>query len=68
MQVFNIEKIFDSAKIHEKVIFYGVEHIETNNFFWNVFAKIKKLTPSFISFYNLPSYKVHGVVTQVNMD
>ena len=68
MQVFSIEKIFNSAGIQEKVIFYGVEHIETGNFFWNIFAKIKKLTPSFISFYNLPSYKVHGVVTQVNMD
>jgi KUP system potassium uptake protein len=68
MQVFSMEKIFISAGIKEKVIFYGVEHIETGNFFWNIFAKIKKLTPSFISFYNLPSYKVHGVVTQVSMD
>jgi len=68
MQIFNIEKIFTSAGIQEKVIFYGVEHIETENFFWNVFAKIKKLTPSFISFYNLPKDKVHGVVTQVVMD
>lgn len=68
MQVFSIEKIFASAGIQEKVIFYGVEHIETGNFFWNVFAKIKKLSPSFISFYNLPNDKVHGVVTQVIMD
>lgn len=68
MQVFNMEKIFASAGIQEKVIFYGVESIETGNIFWNIFAKIKKLTPSFISFYNLPSYKVHGVVTQVTMN
>jgi len=68
MQVFNLEKIFMSADIQEKVIFYGLENIETGNFFWNIFAKIKKLTPSFISFYNLPSNKVHGVVTQIQMD
>lgn len=67
MQVFNIEKIFAAAGIQEKVIFYGVENIETPNIFWNIFAKIKKLTPSFISFYNLPPHKVHGVVTQVRM-
>lgn len=68
MQVFNVEKIFEQAGIHEKVIFYGVENIETENIFWSIFAKIKKLTPSFISFYNLPSHKIHGVVTQVKMN
>jgi KUP system potassium uptake protein len=68
MQVFNVEKILLNAGIKEKVIFYGLEDIETTNVFWNLFAKIKKLTPSFISFYKLPSYKVHGVVTQINMD
>lgn len=68
MQVFNVEKIFEEAGIQEKVIFYGVENIETPNIFWNIFAKIKKLTPSFISFYNLPPHKVHGVVTQVKMN
>jgi len=67
MQVFNVERIFAEAGIQEKVIFYGVENIETPNIFWNIFAKIKKLTPSFISFYNLPPHKVHGVVTQVKM-
>lgn len=67
MQVFNIEKIFIEAGIHEKVIFYGLEHIESGNIFWNIFAKIKKLTPSFTSFYKLPGHKVHGVMTQVTM-
>ncbi|MDD3420100.1 MAG: KUP/HAK/KT family potassium transporter [Candidatus Gastranaerophilales bacterium] len=68
MQVFNVEKILNNAGIKEKVIFYGLEDIETTNVFWNLFAKVKKLLPSFISFYKLPSYKVHGVVTQINMD
>lgn len=67
MQIFSIEKILANAGIDEKVIFYGLEHIESGNVFWNIFAKIKKLTPSFTSFYNLPAHKVHGVITQVVM-
>lgn len=68
MEVFNLEKIIRTCGIREKVIFYGIEDIETKNFFWHIFAIIKKLTPSFIHFYKLPTHKVHGVVTTIEMD
>ena len=67
MQVFKLESILKELNIKEKVIFYGVEDIETNNFFWNVFALIKKITPTFVSFYNLPAHKIHGVITQIKI-
>ena len=59
------EKILKQISIKEKVIFYGVEDIETQNPVWKIFAFIKKITPTFVSFYNLPAHKIHGVITQI---
>lgn len=67
MEVFKLEKLLKALDIDEKAIFYGVEEIETNNFFWHVFSMIKKITPTFVSFYNLPVNKMHGVITQIKM-
>ncbi len=67
MQVFKLESVLKELNIKEKVIFYGVEDIETNNIFWNIFALIKKVTPTFVSFYNLPAHKIHGVITQIRI-
>lgn len=67
MEVFKLEKVLKALDIEEKAIFYGVEDIETNNFFWHVFAIIKKVTPTFVNFYKLPVHKIHGVVTQVKL-
>ena len=67
MDILRLEKVLKALDIDEKAIFYGVEDIETNNFFWHVFALIKKVTPSFVSFYNLPYHKLHGVITKVKM-
>lgn len=67
MEVFRLEKVLKVLDIEEKAIFYGVEDIETNNFFWLIFAVIKKITPTFVSFYNLPANKIHGVVTQLKL-
>ncbi len=58
----NIEKIFLEVGIFPVAIFYGIEEIETNNFFWQIFALIKKIAPSFVKFYNLPTEKLHGVM------
>lgn len=65
MQVLKLESILKTLNIEEKVIFYGVEEIETTNIFWHIFALIKKVTPTFVSFYKLPAHKIHGVITQV---
>lgn len=67
MEMFRLEKVLKALNIEERAIFYGVEDIETNNFFWHIFAVIKKVTPTFVSFYNLPVNKVHGVITQVKL-
>jgi len=67
MVVLDIEKLLKAHGISEKVIFYGIEDIETRNPVWKVFALIKKLTPNFVQFNKLPAAKLQGVVTRVEM-
>lgn len=67
MQMFKLESVLKALDIEEKAIFYGVEDIETNNFFWHIFSIIKKITPSFVNFYKLPPNKVHGVVSKIKL-
>jgi KUP system potassium uptake protein len=67
MEVSDVGKILRDAGIDEKAIFYGTEDIYTKNVFWQIFAIIKKLTPNIVQFYKLPSNKIHGVVTRVNI-
>jgi KUP system potassium uptake protein len=55
------------AGIRPKVIFYGTEDISTKNILWKIYAFIKKLTPSFVQFYKLPTSKLHGIITRVEM-
>jgi KUP system potassium uptake protein len=67
MEIINLQKILKLAKIDPIVMFYGAEEIETKNIFWKIFSLIKKLTPSFVQFYKLPTDKLHGVVMRVEM-
>ncbi len=67
MEVIDIEKLLQKSEIREKVIFYGIEDIATNNPVWRIFSIIKKLTPNFVQFYKLPSSKLQGNVTRVEM-
>ncbi|MCW8810326.1 MAG: KUP/HAK/KT family potassium transporter [Ignavibacteriaceae bacterium] len=64
MQILNLPSLFKEHSINEKVIFYGVDDIKTKKFFYKIYAFIKKITPSFASFYNFPYNKLHGVVTR----
>lgn len=66
-EMVNIEKILTQADIRPKVIFYGMEDIATTNIIWKIFALIKKLSPTFVQFYKLPSAKLHGVVVWAKM-
>jgi KUP system potassium uptake protein len=66
-EVLDIEKQLRKHGITEKVIFYGIEDIDTNNPAWRVFSLIKKLTPNFVQFNKLPASKLQGVVTRVEM-
>ena len=67
MEVLDLEKILHKADIQDKVIFYGMEEIMTENLIWKFFVSLKKLTPSFVQFYSIPSRKLHGVVTRVTI-
>ncbi|CAM6054157.1 unnamed protein product, partial [Sphagnum tenellum] len=67
MEVLDIEKILHNAGIDATVIFYGLEQIVTKNIVWKVFSLILRISPSFVQFYKLPPYKLHGVVTSVEM-
>jgi KUP system potassium uptake protein len=67
MEVVDIEKLLKKHGIQEKVIFYGVEDITTNNPVWRIFSTIKKQSPNFVQFHKLPASKLQGVVTRVEM-
>ncbi|TAN45175.1 MAG: potassium transporter Kup [Nitrospirae bacterium] len=67
MEVVDVEEILKEARIDEKTIFYGLEDISTTNVIWKMFSIFKRLTPSYVQFYRLPSHKMHGVVTRVEM-
>jgi KUP system potassium uptake protein len=67
MEILDIESILKANGVTEKVIFYGIEDIETNNLIWKLFATIKRQTPNFVQFNKLPAAKLQGVVTRVEM-
>lgn len=67
MEVLDLEKQLKKYGIREKVIFYGIEDISSRNPFWKIFSTIKRQTPNFVQFYNLPASKLQGVVTKVEM-
>jgi len=67
MEIIDIEKILSNAGINAKVIFHGLEEIRTKNPIWQAFAFIKQVTPSTVKFYNLSPYKLHGVVTLIDL-
>ncbi|MDD3247093.1 MAG: KUP/HAK/KT family potassium transporter [Methanosarcina sp.] len=67
MEIIDVVQILKDKGIHEKTIFYGIEDIFTNNLIWRVFSVIKKLSPSFVQFYRLPTDELHGVMTRFEM-
>lgn len=67
MEILDIEEVLKTNGVSEKVIFYGIEDIETKNIFWKLFSTIKRQTPNFVQFNKLPAAKLQGVVTRVEM-
>jgi KUP system potassium uptake protein len=67
MEHLDIQGLLDENGIREKVIFYGVEDISTPNPIWKLFASIKRNTPNFVQFNKLPTSRLQGVVTRVDM-
>ncbi|HWR90409.1 MAG TPA: KUP/HAK/KT family potassium transporter [Dissulfurispiraceae bacterium] len=67
MEVIDVEEILKEAGIDEVAIFYGLEDIVTDSVIWRIFAFIKRNTPAFVKFYELPPQKLHGIITRVDM-
>ncbi|MDH4183751.1 MAG: KUP/HAK/KT family potassium transporter [Nitrospinota bacterium] len=67
METLDLEERLRQAGVRERVIFYGVENIATNNPAWRIFSVMKKLAPTYVEFYKMPSNRLHGVVTRVNL-
>jgi KUP system potassium uptake protein len=67
MEFVDVEQLLKEQGIDEKTIFYGIEDIFTSNLIWKVFSVIKKLSPSFVQFYRLPTDELHGVMTRFEM-
>ncbi len=66
-EVLKVDEVLKKAGIIEKVIFYGLEDIVPSNIIWGIFSVIKKLTPSFVQFYELTTRRLHGVAMRIEM-
>ena len=67
MEMVDIENILDALGLEVKTIFYGQEEIVSQSLVWNIFAMIKNLSPTFVSFYNFPRQKLIGVSNRVEI-
>lgn len=67
MEVPNLPVLFKEWKFSEKAIFYGAEEIKTEKFFLKFFIVLKKIAPNWISYFDFPYNKLHGVVTRIEI-
>ncbi len=67
LEILDIPKLLKENGVTEKVIFYGVEDITTKKMFLKIYAFLKKISPPFVRFYDLPYNKLHGVVTRLEL-
>jgi len=67
MEVPNLPQLFKEWNFNEKAIFYGAEEIKTNKFFLKFFIVLKKIAPNWISYFDFPYNKLHGVVTRIEI-
>ena len=67
MEMLDVESVLKSQGIDERTIFYGQEEIVSESPIWTLFAIIKNLSPSFVSFYNFPHEKLIGVTRRAEL-
>jgi KUP system potassium uptake protein len=67
MEVPDLPLLFKEWKFNEKAIFYGAEEIKTDKFFLKSFIVLKKIAPNWISYFDFPYNKLHGVVTRIEI-
>lgn len=67
MERMNVPKIMKETNIDPKVMFYGVDDIYAKRPLLKFFAFIKRVTPNFVQFLQLPYQKLHGVITRIEI-
>ena len=67
MEVPDLPRLFKVWGFHEKAIFYGAEEIKTNKLFLKLFIVLKKIAPNWISYFDFPYNRLHGVVTRIEI-
>lgn len=67
MEKLDILSVLNELKIDPKVMFYGVDDVKAKGLFLKLFAFIKRITPNFVQFLDLPYYKLHGVLTRIEI-
>ncbi len=63
----DIPTILKDVNIDSKVMFYGVDDIQAKSLYLKIFSFIKRVTPNFVQFLQLPYQKLHGVVTRIEI-
>ncbi|MEY4503953.1 MAG: hypothetical protein RL154_245 [Pseudomonadota bacterium] len=68
MEILNGGTILKSQNMEGgRAIFYGQEDISSKNFIFKIYALMKLLTPSFVSFYRLSPDKLIGVIRRIEI-
>ncbi|MEW6654252.1 MAG: KUP/HAK/KT family potassium transporter, partial [Bacteroidota bacterium] len=67
MERLDVPKLLKETDIDPKVMFYGVDDIKAKRFYLKIFAFIKRITPNFVQFIELPYHKLHGVITRIEI-
>jgi KUP system potassium uptake protein len=67
MEMLDVESILRVEGIDERTIFYGQEEIVPSSPLWGIFAMMKNLSPSFVSFYKFPHQKLIGVARRAEI-
>jgi KUP system potassium uptake protein len=67
MEVPDLPRLFKELHFNEKAIFYGSEEIKTRKPLLKLFIVLKKIAPNWISYFDFPYNKLHGVVTRIEI-
>lgn len=67
MEMLDLPALFKRWGFNEKAIFYGAEEIKTNKFLLKFFILLKKIAPNWVSYFDFPYNKLHGVVTRIEI-
>lgn len=67
MERLDVPKVLKETYIEPKVMFYGVDDIKATKFYLKVYSFVKRVTPNFVQFLELPYHKLHGVFTRIEI-